>query len=294
MNKKIMLLLNPVAGNGTSKNLLFPVLNGFMELEDHVCVYLTQYQGHGSKLISTYASTFDLIVCSGGDGTLNEAISGLMDCEKKPSLCYIPSGTVNDFASTLQLPNQVPEVFELIKRDTKFQCDIGHFNDKYFAYVAAFGAFSDVSYTTPQSFKNIFGKMAYFIEGIRTIPNIKGYNVHIESDITDINDTIIFGCISNAKSVGGFQSVSTKNAELDDGLFEVLLIKPPQNPLDLQTILTALLRQEVNEKFMYFFRTSKLKITCSEPLRWTLDGEDGGSCTEAVITNINKALTILV
>lgn len=294
MNRKIMLLINPVAGNGAGKNLCIPIISGFMELQDHVTVYVTQYPKHSTELIKAYANQFDMLVCSGGDGTLNETVCALMELPQKPVLCYIPSGTVNDFAHTLHLPNKVNEVFEMLKQNRTFQFDVGAFNERYFAYVAAFGAFSDVSYTTPQPFKNIFGKMAYFMEGIKTLPSITSYFVKVNYDQETIEDEILFGCISNAKSVGGFQSILTTDVELDDGLFEVLLIKPPQNPFDIQTILSALLKQEVNERFMYFFKTNQLTIQCEQNLHWTLDGEDGGSCQNATITNINKALTIMV
>lgn len=294
MKRKVMIIMNPKAGKGTAKTALFTICDSFTRMKDFVSVFVTQYRGHAKELTQMFGSSFDILVCMGGDGTWNEVINGQMELMDKPLLCYLPSGTVNDFASTLKLPKSASKMMELVEAYTLFPCDIGKFNEHYFTYVAAFGIFTEISYSTPQNVKNSFGKIAYFMEGIKQLTKIPRYHIKAYVDDELIEDDFVFGCISNSKYVAGFTSVSAKYAELDDGLFEILLVRTPNNPLDVQNILAALLKQEVNENWMYFRKAAHIRIESEEPIPWTLDGEDGGETLHALIENKSKAVTILV
>lgn len=292
--EKVMILLNPTAGKGAAKRSLFEIIDELNKRNLYPVVFTTQSSGHAKQLIAEKASLFDLLICCGGDGTLNEVISGLMKLKKRPALGYIPKGTANDFASTLKLTSNTRKMTQRILENNQFPCDIGSFNGRFFTYVAGFGAFTDVSYTTPQNIKSILGKAAYFLEGIKHLPSITSYHLKITYEDTVIEDDFAFGTITNSKSVGGMQSISTKTADLQDGLFEVLLIRLPNNPLDLQIIVTALLKQEINERWMCFFRTNALRIESDDDLKWTLDGEEGGIHHDILIENKKKAITFLV
>ncbi len=294
MRKQCMLVFNPHAGKGKVKSSLFAIINGFFSMGYLVSCFPTAYKNHAIELIQYHGSAYDLLVCCGGDGTLNEVINGVMQLEKPLPIAYIPTGTVNDFANTLNLSGNVEKAMEIFAKHEFFACDICGFNERYFTYVAAFGAFTEVSYDTPQSAKNMLGRAAYFLEGLKLLPKITTYHMKITAADRIIEDDFVFGAITNARSVAGFQSVNTKNAQLDDGEFEVLLIRMPQNPLDLQIIITALLKQEINEKFMEFFTASSLIIESDPNANWTLDGEEGGQPALIQITIKNKAVSFLV
>lgn len=294
MNRRIMIIMNPKAGRGTAKTALFTLCDGFTAMQDSVNVFVTQYDNHAKELCIEHASKFDILVCLGGDGTWNEVVNGMMFLHQKPHLAYLPSGTINDFASTLKLPKSASRLIEKIETAVPFCCDIGKFNKRYFTYVAAFGIFTEISYSTPQNAKHSFGKAAYIMEGMKQLTKIPTYHIKAIIEEEVIEDDCIFGCISNSKYVAGFTSVNAQYAELDDGLFEILLIRRPNNPLDVQTILSALLKREVNEHWMYFRKSSSIHIESATAIPWTLDGEDGGKTKNAMIQNKNKAITILV
>lgn len=293
MNRKILIIMNPRAGKGNAKSSLFTICDHFNAMQDHVQVYVTQYEKHAKELCKQYAQAFDILICVGGDGTWNEVVSGLMYLDKLPEVGYLPTGTVNDFASTLKLSKNATKMMENIKAYRPFPCDMGKFNDRYFTYIAAFGIFTEISYSTPQNVKNTFGKVAYFLEGFKQLTKIPHYHILANINGEVVEDDFIFGCITNSKYVAGFTSINSQDTQLDDGLFEVLFIRIPNNPLDIQTIVAALLKHEVNEKWMYFAKCSHLEITSSEPIPWTLDGEAGGETKKAKIQNIHKAITIL-
>lgn len=295
MNRNIRIIMNPKAGKQTAKSALFTICDKFCAMEDYVEVCITQHAGHAKKLAKESEGKYDIVVCVGGDGTWNEVVSGTMECTEKPNLAYLPSGTVNDFAATLKLSKNVDDFMNRIQEQQLFSCDIGSFNHRFFTYVAAFGIFTDISYSTPQSSKNIFGRIAYFLEGVKQLTNISTYSVKAIIDHEEvIEDTFIFGCVTNSKYVAGFPAIYGSDAKLDDGLFEILLIKAPDNPLDIQTIITALLKQEVNETWMYYRKASHVDVVSNEAIPWTLDGEDGGSTMLAKIENKNRAITLFV
>lgn len=292
MDKTLLFVLNPLAGQAEIKNKLLDIVSLFSKNGYAVTVYPTQKRLDAYHIVQNKSSNYDLLVCSGGDGTLNETVKGLMHCEKRTLLGYIPAGTSNDFAASLDLPKNMLRCAKVAMFGEPFPCDIGQFNDNYFTYIAAFGAFTNVSYQTPQQTKNVFGRLAYIFEGIMQITAIKSYRVSIEYEDNKIEDEFIFGMISNSISVGGFKNIGLPNVVMDDGLFEVFLVKSPKNPIEMQLIINALLMQEQNS-FIYAFRTDKLHITSKEAVPWTLDGEYGGKTQCVDIENKKQAITIL-
>lgn len=295
MKRSVMIIMNPKAGKGNAKTALFTICDRFCAMQDEVHVYVSQYPSHAMVLSQELGSYHDILLCIGGDGTWNEVINGVMSLQKQPLLAYLPTGTVNDFASSLKMSKNPTTLMDHIETYTPFACDIGDFNhQRYFTYVAAFGLFTDVSYSTPQRSKNTFGKIAYYLEGIKQLASIPRYHIKLHVNDEVIEDDYIFGCISNSKYVAGFTTVSTKNAQMDDGLFEILMIRTPNNPLDVQVIIAALLRREVNHDWMYFTTATSLTIESKEAIPWTLDGEEGGSTLSVEIENKSKAVTILV
>ena len=246
--------------------------------------------------ITNLPDGYDLVVCSGGDGTLAETVSGMMKrpVERRIPIGYIPAGTTNDFARSLNISRNMAEAARDVMNGKVFACDIGSFNQSSFVYIASFGIFTEVSYSTKQEIKNVLGHMAYILEGMRSLYNIKSYQMKISCDEMEFEGDFLFGMVTNSKSVAGFKGLVKGNVQFDDGVYEVTFIKRPKNPLEIQEILAALLLEEIDSKYMYSFRTKKLTITCEEAVPWTLDGEFGGEHQEILIENNHKAVEIVV
>lgn len=291
--KKLLFVINPRSGKGQIKNNLLDILDIFVKNGCETSVHITQGILDAKKKILKDGVNYDLIVCSGGDGTLNEAVSGIMEAKLDIPLGYIPAGSTNDFAASLKIPKNMKKAAEAIMTGEEFLCDIGAFNERYFNYVAAFGAFTEVSYATPQQMKNMLGHQAYIIEGMKKITAIKAARMIVEYDGQVIDGEFVYGMISNSTSVGGFKKLVGKSVFMDDGVFEVTLIKKPKNPLELQEIMTAVLMEEMTSPNMLTFKTSKLTIHSPEELPWVLDGEYGGNPKEITVDNLQKVLRIL-
>ena len=238
---------------------------------------------------------YELIICSGGDGTLDEVISGVMECEHRSAIGYIPCGSTNDFAHSLKIPTSMTKAAEHIAAWNEFPYDIGRFNDDYFVYIAAFGLFTDVSYETSQDVKNVLGHLAYILEGIKKLTDIKTYPMRMESEEMTVEGDFIFGMVTNSTSVGGFRNITGKHVHLDDGVFEVTLIKTPQNILELNEIIQAVLAgKSDNNKYFYQFRSRAVKFISEVPVAWTQDGEFGGYHEVVDVKNDRQALRLLV
>lgn len=301
MKKKLLFVYNPNAGRGLLKSCLSDVIDLFTKDDYFVTAYPTQKKSDALKVIEKSNNEgYDLIVCSGGDGTLSESITGLMNCENRPNLGYIPAGTTNDFANSLKIPRNMVRAAENVIHGTPFAYDVGSLNDKHFCYVAAFGAFTAVSYETPQTFKNIFGHLAYVLEGAKSLGKIQPYDLKVEYDGNTIEDTFILGMVTNTTSVGGILNLKKEGVLFDDGLFEVTLVKKPNNPIELNAMITNLLaanttkKTQLNPKYFVKFKTANLKITSQERIAWTIDGENGGSYTEMDIVNHKQAINIII
>lgn len=275
--KKLLFVYNPRAGKEMLKPRLSDVLDIFVKAGYEVTVHPTQAYRDAYYQIKEYeVGKYDLIACSGGDGTIDEVATGMMKRREMGKdvvpVGYIPAGTTNDFAKSLHIPRKPLAAADNAVKGVPFPCDIGKFNDSVFVYIAAFGIFTDVSYETDQAVKNVLGHMAYILEGAKRIFNIPSYKIKVEHDGEVIEDEFIFGMVTNSRSVGGFSNMVGKNIVFDDGLFEVTLIKTPKNPIALQEIIAALLIEQVDTKHMYTFKTKKITFDSVEEIPWTLDG----------------------
>ena len=297
--KKLLFVYNPRAGKEMLKPRLSDVLDIFVKAGYEVTVHPTQAYRDAYYQIKEYeVGKYDLIACSGGDGTIDEVATGMMKRREMGKdvvpVGYIPAGTTNDFAKSLHIPRKPLAAADNAVKGVPFPCDIGKFNDSVFVYIAAFGIFTDVSYETDQAVKNVLGHMAYILEGAKRIFNIPSYKIKVEHDGDVIEDEFIFGMVTNSRSVGGFSNMVGKNIVFDDGLFEVTLIKTPKNPIALQEIIAALLIEQVDTKHMYTFKTKKITFDSVEEIPWTLDGEFGGEQDYVEIENVQKAMEIMV
>ena len=292
MAKKMLFVFNPKAGKGKIKTHLLDIVDIFSSHDYEIIIRSTQAPRDAYEKAKEYANSVDMIVCSGGDGTLDEVVTGIMEAESSVPIGYIPAGSTNDFANSLFMPKNITKVAEMIMEEELYHCDIGRFNQKTFAYVAAFGLFTDVSYETDQDLKNVLGHVAYVLEGVKRLFDIKSYHMKVTSDEVQAEDDFIVGMITNSRSVGGFKNLTGKNVDMNDGLFEVTLIVHPKNPLQLQEIITALVMAEDNTDLIYSFKTKKLTIESDEEVPWTLDGEFGGDHSYVDIENRHKALNL--
>lgn len=292
--KQMLFVFNPKSGKAQIKNHLLDILDTFIKGEYEIQVHCTQRTKDAMEVVRERGGDKDLVVCSGGDGTLNETICGLMHLEEPPLLGYIPAGSTNDFASSLRLPSNMKKAAEEIMTGNPYPIDIGYFcEDRYFVYIAAFGAFTEVSYMTPQQRKNLLGHQAYMLEGVKSLLSVKPYHMRVEAEDLVIEDDFIFGMITNTISVGGFKGLVPQNVALNDGMFEVLFIRMPKTPLDLSNIISYMFLKEEQNEYVHKFKTRHLKIISEEPVDWVLDGEYGGTRTEVTIENLQRRINII-
>ncbi len=291
--KKLLFIFNPYSGKALIKNQLFVIIDTMVKAGYEVTVHPTQKAGDAREKVMKDADGYDLVVCSGGDGTLDEVVAGIMSCEKKMPLGYIPAGSTNDFGTSLGISKDMEKAARTAVSGTGFRCDVGSFNEEFFVYVAAFGLFTAVSYTTSQEWKNILGHAAYIIGGFKCLHDIPSYLLQVEYDNRRIIDEFIFGMITNSTSVGGFKGMTGRDVLLDDGVFEVTLIKKPKNPIELNEIIVSLVNHVDNTDLVYSFKTSELHLSSGHEIPWTLDGEFGGKHTEVIIKNRKQAVEIM-
>ncbi len=297
--KKLLFIYNPHAGRERIRQNLSDIVLAFSAAGYEVIIRPTLLQGETSKLAQECPEDVELLVCSGGDGTLNEAVNGIM---KRPygklPIGYIPAGSTNDFSKSLGLATDMVKAAQIAVSGSRFACDIGSFNGQNFCYVVAFGAFTDVSYDTDQSLKNVLGHAAYIIEAMKRLHTIRSYEVKIEWDGEMLIGKFLLGIVCNSISIGGFKGIAGKNVELNDGLFEVLLVKEPDPDTDLSEVASALASGNIieNSPNTVLFKTSKLKVTSLDidAMPWTIDGEYGGNPSEANINVIPLAVDFIV
>lgn len=293
--KKLLFIYNPRAGKEKIRSNLLDIIDIFAKADYEITVYPTQARGDGRKaVVERKKGCFDLVVCCGGDGTLDEVVSGMMYSSEKLPIGYVPAGSTNDFASSLGIPGRMKAAASSIVNGHRFSCDVGAFNEEYFIYIAAFGLFTEVSYATKQDVKNVLGHMAYLLEGVKSLSNIKAYDLKIESEDFSVEGSFLYGMVTNSVSVGGFKNITGKNVQLDDGKFEVTLIKKPNNAIEVNQIMAALVNRDISTESMYCFKTKALTITSKEGVSWTLDGEYGGIHNRVEIRNKMQALQIIV
>lgn len=291
---KLLFIVNPIAGRLFPKTNLKRVVELFQSHGYNVTTKKTSYKGHATELVLKHGHNQDIIVCSGGDGTLNEVISGVMKLGEDVTLGYIPSGTTNDFASSLNLSDRMERAAMTIINGQTRTVDIGLFGDnRYFSYIASFGAFTGSSYSTPQSYKNVIGHLAYVLEGMKDIPNIRPYHVKVETSEDTYEGDYIFGAVSNSTSIGGVLKLDSNDVNLNDGLFEILLIKNPKTAIDLSKMIISIKKKDFNDKYIQFFKATEATFYMDEPIPWSIDGEYEAGETVVKIRNIPSAIKIL-
>ncbi len=295
--KSMLFVFNRFAGNKRMWTHMTDVLNTMTEEGYLVSTYSTQSEGDTSTIIERIGMQFDRIVVAGGDGTLNEAVSGVLKLNSPPPLGYIPVGTTNDFSKNMNLPTELTEIVKIACHGTVRPCDTGSFNGRSFIYVAAFGAFTDVSFSTPQSIKNLLGYSAYLLESVKRIGSIKPYHITVQYDGKELTGDFIYGMVSNTKQVGGLKHLPPGNPQLDDGLLEVTLISPPQTLAELEHFSRSFILGDMvsilESPMLQTFSAKEIQLTADNALLWALDGENGGVHKIAKISAVPRAFTLV-
>lgn len=292
--KKLLLILNPCSGKKKASHALADVVNVFNRGGYDVTVYITAARGDATKVVAQRAPEFDLVVCAGGDGTFNETISGLLAGGHDTPIGYLPAGSTNDFASSLHLSKNLVEAARDIVEGTPRRLDVGRFNDRYFSYVASFGAFTRASYATSQNVKNALGHLAYILSGIKELAYIRSRRLRFTLDDGRVlEDEYIFGAISNSTSVAGILTLSEDLVDMNDGVFELLLVRKPENLLELNDCVLALTTQDYHTPMLTFTSTRSVEIEAPEDMDWTLDGEREPGRAHCRAENLHDAIRIV-
>lgn len=292
--KKLLFVINPYAGMRRAAKMMPEILAVFNRADYDVRVYVTAEAGDATRAVKEMATEMDLVVCSGGDGTFNETITGLMQADLQIPVGYIPSGSTNDFAASLQIPSDPVEAARQIVEGEPNFYDLGRFGDRYFSYVASFGAFTKASYSTPQSVKNLLGHMAYLLEGMQELSQIRKHHLKLTLDGNEVlEDDYIFGAICNSTSVGGIMTLDPNQVDLKDGKFEVLLVRAPKNWQEISECLLALQKQQYNSAMMTFRSASQITVEAEPDMPWTLDGEKEEGHEIVEIHNLQQAIQII-
>ncbi|MBQ3356824.1 MAG: YegS/Rv2252/BmrU family lipid kinase [Oscillospiraceae bacterium] len=292
--KKLLLIVNPCSGKKKANHALTDIIGIFNRAGYDVCAYMTAARGDATEVVSARSEEFDAIVCVGGDGTFNEVISGLLAAGSATPVGYIPAGSTNDFANSLKLSKELPQAAQDIVDGTPRPLDVGRFNERYFSYIASFGAFTRASYATSQSLKNMVGHFAYLLSGVKEIASIRSTHLRVTlADGTVYEDDYIFGGASNSTSVAGILTLKEDLVDMSDGLFEVLLIRKPHNPVELTGCVHALLAQKYDTPMLTLAATSRLEIEAPGAMDWTLDGEKAEGAGHFVIENLHHAVNVI-
>ena len=292
--KKMLFVINPYAGMRKASKVLAEILAVFNRAEYDVRVYVTAGQGDAIGAVERLSEGMDLVVCSGGDGTFNETVTGLMKAGLTLPIGYIPAGSTNDFAASLGLSSDCVEAARQIVEGTPFRCDAGQFGDRYFSYVASFGAFTKASYSTPQSAKNLLGHAAYILEGMQELSQIRKHHVKLTLDDGEVlEDDYVFGAICNSTSVGGIMTLDPNQVDLQDGKFEVLLIRASKNLQEISECLLSLQKQQYNNAVMTFRSASRITVEAEPDMPWTLDGEKEEGHALVQVENLHQAIAII-
>lgn len=294
MSKKLMLILNPTAGSGSGVLAIGPAMEVLYRGGFVPTVFYTGAVGEATQFVLEHGEEYDCVVCIGGDGTLSETVAGLAQLSSPPPLGYIPQGTANDVAASLGLSKNPVQAAKIIVRGRTESLDVGKFNENdYFTYIAAFGAFTEVSYETPRQYKQTLGRLAYVLQGMSQLRKISAYHTIVEFDEGTFEDDLIFGSVSNTKSVAGIVKLKKLGIELNDGLFEVTLVRNPANVIEMNKIVSNVLSQNFNGDQVIMFQSKHVKFTFDKPVKWTRDGEAGGAHEKVELSNLCSAIRIL-
>lgn len=293
--KKLMLIINPAAGRGGYKQGFTEALKILNDGGYRTTLFYTAGARDATEYAGRYAHDFDAVACIGGDGTLSEVIAGLMRVPSPPPLGYIPMGTANDVATTLGLPKNdtVGAALRLV-RGSAHPYDVGGFGaDEYFAYIAAFGAFTEVSYATPQDMKKRLGHLAYVLQGMAALPKLESYNTRVEYDGGVVEAPLVYGSMSNSTSVAGIVKLREEMVCLGDGMSELVLVKDPGSIEGFSEIVTSVLSQRYDSNKLIILHTTRAKFTFEKPVAWTRDGEAGGEYAEVELKNYAAPIELI-
>lgn len=292
--KKLLILMNPCSGKKKANRVLAEIIDILNRGGFDVTAYMTAARGDATTVAAERAAEFDIILCIGGDGTFNEVISGLYSVGSKTPVAYIPAGSTNDFANSLKLSKDLLQAARDVVEGTPRPLDIGRFNDRYFSYIASFGAFTRASYATSQSLKNALGHFAYILSGVKEIASIRSKHLRLTlADGTVFEDDYIFGAISNSTSVAGLLTLAPDLVDMNDGLFEILLIRKPKNPLELSDCVLALTTQDYNTPMLTMASSARVEIEAPEDMDWTLDGERADGAAHCTVENVHSAVNVI-
>ena len=284
--KNLMLIVNPAAGRGGYRYNFPEALQLLDKGGYRTTLFFTTGRGEATDFVREHGERFDVAACIGGDGTLSVVIAGLMALERRPRLAYIPMGTANDVATTLNLPkNDSLAAARRILEGEPHPFDVGGFGDKYFAYIAAFGAFTEVSYTTPQNQKKALGHLAYVLQGAAQLGRLESYHVRVEYDGGVVEDDLVYGSMSNSTSVAGIVHLKEEMVSLGDGQSELVLVKDPGTVEGFGELVTSVLSQRYDSDKLIILHTKKASFHFEKPVTWTRDGEAGGTHQDVTLCN---------
>lgn len=293
--KRILMIMNPCSGKKKAKAYLADIISIFNRADYEVTVHMTAARGDATTVAAQSGAAYDLLVCIGGDGTFNEVITGLHQAGLQIPIGYIPAGSTNDFANSLHLSKDILAAAQDIAEGSSHSLDIGKFNDRCFSYIASFGAFTRTSYATPQSLKNLLGHTAYLLAGVKEFASIRSHRVKFTVDDGSVyEDDYIFGAISNSTSVAGILTLDPKIVDMNDGLFELLLVRKPRNALELGDCILALKTQDYNSPMLTLVSSANVQVEASEDLDWTLDGEYEKGRSHCSVSNLHSAVNIIL
>ena len=293
MSKRALVIVNPRAGTRKSRKDMFEIVDRLSQEGYKVAAQTTTKQGDATEFVEKYGEKQNLIVCCGGDGTLNEVINGVLNKKLDAPLGYVPAGTTNDFARTLQLPKKAEKSMDRILSGYPHAYDMGAFNGRKFTYIASLGAFTKVSYSTPQKIKNALGHTAYLLEGVKEIGSIAPFKATFIANDEIYEGEFLFGAISNSTSIAGLFKLNKLDVRLDDGEFELTLIRNPKNIADLNGILRGIVRGRYDPRYVVFTHAKEIEFHAEKPLSWTLDGESGGEHADAKISVLRHAIKFM-
>lgn len=292
-NNILLLILNPAAGTRYARRLLPEIIAMFTNYGYACLTFVTEQRGDATRFVEQYGDRAGKIVCIGGDGTFNETVTGLLRAGLRVPVGYIPAGSTNDFANSLHLPSDILEAARNIVEGEPVTLDAGRFRERYFAYVASFGAFTRASYETPQNVKNALGHLAYILEGMKDLPTIRPEHVKLVANGETFEDDYLFGAVSNSTSLGGILTLPQETVDMNDGMFEIMLVHMPKTAAELNEILTAVTSKQYRCGMIDFIRTSRAEVFASSAMDWSLDGEREKGCEHIVIENVRDALRLL-
>ena len=272
MGKRVLMIVNPRAGRMKIRNTLYGAIEKLCSAGYEPTVVMTQYDGHAAELAGR-AKAYDTVICTGGDGTLNQVINGIIKSAAACPIGYIPLGSTNDFAGSLGIPNNVDSAIDIILNGRATKLDVARFNSRYFLDTAMFGAFSRASYDTSQDRKNQLGFLAYILEGIRDLPSIRTFKMEVQVDDEDVSGDYMLCAISNSNTLGGIIPLDKSRVDIKDGQFELIMAARPQNAIELRNMIRALRLKNFACEGIVFRSGAKIDIRCSDSEPWTIDGE---------------------